>query len=70
MNLNMGALDRGIRIIAALAVGVLYFMGQISGMAAIVLGALAGVFVLTSLVGTCPLYLPFKLSTKAKEPVA
>ena len=70
MNLNMGALDRGIRIIAALAVGVLYFMGQISGTAAIVLGALAGVFVLTSLVGTCPLYLPFKLSTKAKEPVA
>ena len=70
MNLNMGALDRGIRIIAALAVGVLYFMGQISGTAAIVLGALASVFVLTSLVGTCPLYLPFKLSTKAKEPVA
>ncbi|MFK7844345.1 MAG: DUF2892 domain-containing protein [Rhodothermales bacterium] len=68
MNLNMGALDRGVRAVIAIAVAALYFMGQISGTAAIVLGILAGVFLLTSFVGTCPLYLPFGLSTKAKEP--
>jgi len=47
-----------------LVVAILYFAGQISGTAAIILGILAAVFILTSLVGTCPLYLPFGLSTK------
>jgi hypothetical protein len=41
-------------------------MGQISGILAIVLGILAGVFVLTSVVGFCPLYAPFGLRTCAK----
>lgn len=68
MNLNMGTIDRVVRFILAAVVGVLYFTGQISGTVAIVLGVLAAVFLLTSFVGTCPLYLPFKLSTKAKEP--
>ena len=68
MNLNMGSLDRGVRVIAAVVVALLYFTGMISGTVAIILGVLAVVFVLTSVVGTCPLYLPFGLSTKAKEP--
>ncbi len=68
MNLNMGTIDRVVRFILAAVDGVLYFTGQISGTVAIVLGILAAVFLLTSFVGTCPLYLPFKLSTKAKEP--
>ncbi len=67
MKKNMGTIDRGIRIVIALTVGVLYFMGQISGTAAIILGVLAVVFVLTSLVGTCPLYLPFSLSTRGQS---
>ena len=66
MKKNMGTIDRGIRIVIALTVGVLYFMGQISGTAAIILGILAVVFVLTGLVGTCPLYLPFGLSTRGQ----
>ena len=67
MKKNMGSADRIIRTIIAIAVGVLYFTGQITGTAAIVLGVLAIVFLLTSSVGTCPLYLPFGLSTcKAK----
>ena len=68
MNLNMGTLDRGLRVVVALAVALLYFTGMISGTVAIILGVLAVVFILTSVVGTCPLYLPFGLSTKAKEP--
>jgi len=61
---NMGTPDRSLRIVIALAVGVLYFTDQISGIAAIVLGVLAVIFLVTSFFGFCPLYAPFKLSTR------
>lgn len=64
MKKNMGSADRIIRTIVALLVAVLYLTGVISGTVAIILGVLAAVFILTSLVGTCPLYLPVGLSTK------
>lgn len=67
MKKNMGTIDRVIRVVIALTVGVLYFMGQISGTVALILGVLAVVFVLTSLVSTCPLYLPFGLSTRKQS---
>jgi len=63
----MGTIDRTVRIIAALIVGVLYFTGQITGTLAIVLGVLAIVFLGTSLIGFCPLYVPLKLSTRKKD---
>ena len=64
---NMGNIDRTIRIVLAIAVAVLYFTGLISGTAAIILGILALVFVVTSFVGFCPIYAPFKLSTLGKN---
>lgn len=64
MKKNMGNADRSIRTLIAIVVGILYFTGLISGTAAIILGILAVVFLLTSLIGTCPLYLPIGLSTK------
>ena len=64
MKQNMGGLDRGIRIVAAIAIAVLYFTNQISGTIAIILGVIALAFVVTSFTGFCPLYLPFKISTK------
>lgn len=67
MKKNMGNLDRGIRVVIALVIAVLYFTGQITGTAAIILGILAVIFLATSLVGTCPLYLPFGLSTRHKK---
>jgi len=67
MKKNMGTLDRGIRVVIAIVVGVLYLTGQISGTAALILGILSVVFILTSLVGTCPLYLPFSLSTRGQS---
>jgi hypothetical protein len=63
MKKNMGSADRIIRTIIAIVVGILYFTGQITGTTAIILGILAIVFLLTSFAGTCPLYLPFGLST-------
>jgi hypothetical protein len=64
---NMGTVDRVIRVILAAVVAVLFATGQLSGTAAIVLGILAVVFLLTSLVGFCPLYFPFKISTRGKD---
>jgi K+-transporting ATPase A subunit len=63
---NMGTFDRIARIALAILVLVLYLTGAISGTLAIVLGVLAVVFVATSVIGTCPLYLPFGISTRKK----
>ncbi len=63
MKKNMGTVDRVIRVLAALVVGWLIYNGTISGILAIVLGIFAVVFLLTSLVGSCPAYLPIGLST-------
>ena len=67
MKQNMGTADRTIRIILAIVVAILYFTKQISGTAAIVLGIFAIIFLVTSSIGFCPLYVPFKISTKKKE---
>lgn len=66
MRKNMGTVDRGLRLVLALLVGVLYFTGMISGTVALVLGVVAVVFLLTSLVGTCPAYLPVGIDTRSK----
>ena len=67
MEKNMGFIDKLIRIILALVIAVFFFQGQITGFAAIVLGVLAVVFILTGIIGVCPLYIPFKFSTKKKN---
>jgi len=66
MKNNMGTADRLIRVLAAVVVGVLYLAGLISGTLAIILGFLAGIFLLTSFASFCPLYLPCKISTKGE----
>jgi hypothetical protein len=66
MNKNMGTADRLIRTVLALIVIALYFTGRISGVTAIILGIFAVIFLLTSLISFCPLYVPLKLSTRKK----
>lgn len=56
MKKNMGNADRIIRILIAAVIAILFFMNIITGILAYVLLALGGVFVLTSLIGNCPLY--------------
>lgn len=63
MKKNMGSADRIIRVIIAAVMGVLYFTGTITGTLGIVLLILAAVFVLTSLISFCPLYVPFGIRT-------
>ena len=66
MKKNMGVADRIVRTLLAVLVAILYFTDQISGIAAIILGIFAVIFLLTSLASFCPLYTPFKLSTAKK----
>lgn len=70
MKLNMGSADRLVRTLIALLIGYLWFTHRISGTLGIVLCALAAVFLITSLFGWCPLYLPFGLSTRKRPPGA
>lgn len=63
---NMGTVDRLVRTVLALIVVALYFTGQISGVTAIILGIVAAIFLLTSAIAFCPLYVPLKLSTRKK----
>ena len=64
MKQNMGNLDKAIRIAVAVVIAILYFTHVIGGTLAIVLLVFGAIFLLTSAVGTCPLYLPFGISTK------
>ena len=66
MKRNIGIVDRVIRIALAAVVAVLYFTHHLSTVAAVILGILAVIFLVTGLVGVCPLYLAFGFSTKRK----
>ncbi|WP_412986513.1 DUF2892 domain-containing protein [Pontimicrobium sp. IMCC45349] len=63
MKKNMGSVDRIIRVLIAVVLGVLYSTETISGTLGIVLLVLAVVFVMTSLISFCPLYAPFGIKT-------
>lgn len=67
MKKNMGTTDRILRILAAVVIAALYLMHLISGTLAIVLLIIAGIFILTSFISFCPLYLPFGISTRGKK---
>jgi hypothetical protein len=63
MKLNMGLIDRIIRLIIAIIIGILYFSGQLHGVVGAVLGVIAAIFLVTSIFSRCPLYTLFGLST-------
>ena len=63
----MGSADKIIRIAAAVVIAVLYFTHVISGTLALILGAFAIIFIITSFISVCPLYIPFGLSTRKKN---
>ena len=68
MKKNMGIADRLVRTLIAIGIFVLYFTGRIGGTLAIILGVVAAVFLLTSLVARCPAYVPLGLSTRKEPP--
>ncbi len=70
MKKNIGSPDKVFRILAAILIAVLYFANVISGTTAVVLGLLGAIFFVTALVGTCPLYLLARISTRKEEKTA
>lgn len=56
MKKNMGIIDKVLRVSLAVVVAVLIALGELHGTAAIILGIFAAIFLITSLVGFCPLY--------------
>ena len=52
----MGNLDKSIRIIAAIAIALLYYLNIISGTLAYILMAVAIILLITSFINFCPLY--------------
>lgn len=67
MKKNMGKADKIIRIIIAALIVILFSAHVISGTFGIILLALAAIFVLTSVISFCPLYLPFGIKTCKTE---
>ena len=63
MKSNMGSIDKIIRLSLAIIGGLLVYFEVIDGALAYIVLALAAIFVLTSLVGFCPLYGIFGLNT-------
>ncbi|KAA9040583.1 DUF2892 domain-containing protein [Ginsengibacter hankyongi] len=67
MKKNIGSADRIIRLLLAALVAFLYFTNIISGVSGIILLLVGVALLLTSLVGTCPLYILFGLNTCAAK---
>lgn len=62
----MGLIDRVLRIVAAIAIAVLYFTNVITGTLGIVLLAIAGILLITSIISYCPAYSLFSCTTRGK----
>lgn len=56
MKSNMGKIDRVVRILIAITLGVLFWQGIITGILAYVLITFSLIFLLTSFISFCPLY--------------
>ena len=63
MKKNMGGLDKVIRVVLAIVAGLLVYFEVVEGPLAYILLTIIGVFVITSLVGFCPLYGIFGISS-------
>ena len=66
MKANLGMADKVVRILAAVAIGILYFTNVITGTTAIVLLIVAIILVLTSLISFCPIYYLLGINTRKK----
>jgi len=64
MENNMGSKDQMIRMLAAIAIIVLWYLNVISGMIGTLLLIVAAILVITSMVNFCPLYRAIGYSSK------
>ena len=64
MKKNMGTIDRVFRLLVVVVIAVLYYLGQLTGLADTILVIVAVAFLVTGIIGWCPGYLPFGISTR------
>jgi hypothetical protein len=69
MKVNMGKIDRIVRISVAVILGFFILTGKVSGVMAIVLGIIALVFLVTGIISRCLMYYPLGISTCKRAPV-
>lgn len=67
MKKNMGTIDKVIRIVVAVVFVVLFFTHVVTGVLGYIFLAIAAIFLITSLISFCPLYLPLKIDTREKK---
>ncbi len=67
MKKNMGNIDKTIRVIVAIIIAGLYLANIISGTSGIILLVISSIFVLTSLISFCPLYILVGINTRSKK---
>ncbi|GAB4541574.1 MAG: hypothetical protein Kow0063_32530 [Anaerolineae bacterium] len=60
---NVGGVDRLVRVVLGLALILAGFL-VLGGTIGIILGVVGFIPLITGLIGWCPLYLPFRFSTK------
>jgi hypothetical protein len=65
MKTNVGTADRIIRVIISAIIVTLYFTNVISGVVGNIFLALAGIFLVTSIISFCPLFAIFGISTRS-----
>lgn len=63
MNKNMSNTDKGVRVLIAVVIGILYYLDKIQGTLAYVLMAVAIILLVTSLINFCPLYKVLGINT-------
>jgi len=64
MKQNVGKIDRYVRAVLGVILLALVLTQTVTAWLAIVLGVLAVILLVTAAIGFCPLYAPFKFSTK------
>ena len=69
MKKNMGTIDKTIRILLAVLFIILFFTNTVTGLFGVILLVFAGVFLITSFVSSCPLYIPFGIKTIKTEKI-
>jgi hypothetical protein len=67
MAVNVGGSDRVVRIIIGLGLGVLIYLGTLSGVAAIVAGIVAAYLLISGLLARCIVYKLVGVDTSVQE---
>lgn len=70
MKKNMNNIDRVIRLLLAIIIGILILGGTITGMAGILLGIFSIIFLVTGIISFCPLYKALGISTSKETKTA